>query len=110
MLVDWGDGSLAVELPTLPPGPGRAGQLNWACRGCRDGRRGSTASHESRPTSAARAWGKLARDPRRGQRRPGESWNDEARREQRLGKAEAALKSQLDRLDTALAHGPDPEA
>ena len=89
-----------VTLPDIP------GDIGWACRPCRTGRRGSEASRMGPIDRLARAAAK-ADDPRRGMRRPGESWAQEARRERRIAEAGRRLVS-LDlgaagRLETFLS-------
>jgi hypothetical protein len=81
--------ALAVELPDLPGG------LSWACSWCRTGLRGSIASRRGRVDRAVKAAAK-AFDPRRGQRRAGESWAEVDRREARIAVAKAALAVRMD--------------
>ncbi len=75
-----------VTLPDVPGG------IGWVCLSCRTGRRGSTASRMGPIDRLARAAGK-ADDPRRGMRRAGESWAQEARREHRIAKTIQELAS-----------------
>ena len=73
-----------VALPDL------RGDFGWACQTCRTGKAGSEASRMGRVDRLLRAAAK-ADDPKRGQRRWGESWDQEARRERRIDKAHQRL-------------------
>ncbi len=75
-----------VTLPDIPGG------IGWVCLSCRTGRQGSTASRMGPVDRLARAATK-ADDPRRGMRRAGESWAQEARRERRIAEAIQKLAS-----------------